>query len=111
MFFTELSAADSPVPKTAEGPAEVGYLLTNQYVSGHYLIFDCSGDFFACVDGPSYSRCEQARNGAREFKKRHLKCAPLKRFAHEKECHATQYQLMHKKRSTIFCDGHIDLNP
>lgn len=78
-------------------------IISAEYKQGEYLIYDCSGHFYACVNDLSYENCRQKREQDNEDKRSILSCAPLKKFKNQKECFDEQYEQIHTPKNKIFC--------
>ena len=78
--------------------------ISNIYLSGNHLIYDCIKKHFACVDAQSFNNCYELRIRAISYKEhKKLPCAPLKKFKIQKECHDQQYILQRRRRAKKFC--------
>ena len=76
-------------------------LISSEYVRGSHLIFDCEGQFFACVDSAGWAQCQVERGrGEQHFL---FTCAPLKIFALERDCFRAQLKLIHRGMEKSFC--------
>ncbi|MCK5074349.1 MAG: hypothetical protein KAQ98_13045 [Bacteriovoracaceae bacterium] len=77
--------------------------ISDKYDAGNYLIYDCIGRHFACVNGKSFRWCKLARKKSKILDRAVFACAPLKKFESLKECSKKQYELIHSMPSKIFC--------
>lgn len=78
-------------------------MISEDYKQGEYLIYDCKGHYFACVNDFSFELCRERRDDAILNKRDNLPCAPLKKFKTQKECFKNQYQQIHNPKDKMFC--------
>jgi len=79
------------------------YQITNRYKAGPYLIYDCTGEFYACVDQDGSENCRQKRDVSITKKEPRLPCAPLKSFADKKSCLQKNYEVLESAAVKRFC--------
>ncbi|PIP93627.1 MAG: hypothetical protein COW00_03720 [Bdellovibrio sp. CG12_big_fil_rev_8_21_14_0_65_39_13] len=110
---TEVMATPAPTPTPVEKEVEkeveefeksmLEPIISADYKQGEFLIYDCSGHYFACVNDVSFENCRQSREKDIEDKRSVLSCAPLKKFKNQKECFKEQYEQIHQPKNKIFC--------
>ena len=83
---------------------ETGKQISENFVEGSYLIYDCDKLFYACVSSSGFEFC-QARRKLSEFERRpSLSCAPLAKFDSIKNCQKKQIQMVsHPKSPVAIC--------
>ena len=77
--------------------------ISKQYKQGEYLIYDCNGQYFACVDVDSYKNCQNKRFVAWKTRQQNLGCSPLKGLASIELCIKQQYSLIFNGADKTFC--------
>jgi hypothetical protein len=78
--------------------------ISKDYQRGNNLIYDCSGQYWACVNEPSFDLCTEKRNSVEKSKSfTFLPCAPIKKFAKREECLKEQYKQQHHNKKLAFC--------
>lgn len=77
--------------------------MSREYARGSFLIYDCIGKYFACVDKASNYNCVEKRDKAKTFSKKNLECAPLKFFKTDELCKRELYINMYKLNKKTFC--------
>lgn len=105
--FTE-EAAPVVVPVAASNEEVIetrksNYQITNRYKGGAYLIYDCVGEFYACVDQDSSEKCREKRDVSISKKETRLPCAPLKQFNDKKSCLQKNYEVLESLAVKRFC--------
>jgi len=106
---TEDVATPEPTPIIVEKKVEefeksmLEPIISAEYKQGEFLIYDCKGRYFACVNDLSYENCRKKREQDVEDKRSILSCAPLKKFNNQKECFKEQYEQIHQPKNKIFC--------
>lgn len=106
--FSE-EAAPVVVPVKAPSDDELietkksNYQITNRYKGGAYLIYDCDGEYYACVDEDSSVKCRERRDKSISKKEARLPCAPLKKFDDKKTCLQKNYEVLESVAVKRFC--------
>lgn len=106
--FSE-EAAPVVIPPAAKSNEEVfetrksNYQLTNRYKGGPYLVYDCVGEFYACVDVDGSEKCREKRDESINKKETRLPCAPLKKFEDKKTCLQKNYEVLEALAVKRFC--------
>lgn len=77
------------------------YPINSRYKAGQYLIYDCFGRYYTCVEEDSYLACKTKRE-QNQTKGAYL-CAPLKKFKNKEECVAQNYQAIETNTLQRFC--------
>jgi hypothetical protein len=77
--------------------------ISKEYRSGIYLIYDCEGRFYACVNSQSFEYCKEKRARSKEKKRKLMACAPLKKFDTGPACIETLYKTIHNPVDKAFC--------
>ncbi|MCY4523334.1 MAG: hypothetical protein OXB84_01210 [Halobacteriovoraceae bacterium] len=80
--------------------------ISAEYKQGEYLIYDCEGGYFACVDFDSNNNCKNKRSLAWKTKQTRLSCAPLKNFTSIDLCIKEQYRLIFNGTDRSFCSAY-----
>ena len=73
-------------------------VISLNYVSGPYLIYQCQNKHFACISKFNYESCVERRETAIRLKMRTLPCAPLRVFENVDECLKWFYGEIHRPR-------------
>ena len=112
LFAEEAAPVAVPVAASNEEVKEVkevietrkpDYQITNRYKGGPYLIYDCVGEFYACVDQDSSEKCREKRDVSISKKETRLPCAPLKQFNDKKSCLQKNYEVLESVAVKRFC--------
>jgi hypothetical protein len=83
------------------------YQISERYKGGRHLIYDCRGQFFACVNIDSKETCQMLRGRSFEKNEEKLRCAPLKSFADKESCLKRQYEVIEEVHLKRFCFPNI----
>lgn len=70
---------------------------------GRGLVYNCVGKHWACVDGPSYRRCED-NSSSLKFLNKKTECYPFNVYETLKGCEAMQNRMVSSSAKTEFCD-------
>lgn len=79
------------------------YQISERYKGGRHLIYDCRGQFFACVNIDSKETCQMLRGRSFEKNEDKLRCAPLKSFPDKESCLKRQYEVIEEVHLKRFC--------
>ncbi len=70
---------------------------------GRGLVYNCVGKHWACVDGPSYRRCED-NSSSLKFLKKKTECYPFNVYETQRGCESMQNRMVSSSAKTEFCD-------
>lgn len=70
---------------------------------GRGLVYNCVGKHWACVDGPSYRRCED-NNSSLKYLKKKSECYPFNVYETQRGCENLQNRMVSSSAKTEFCD-------
>lgn len=105
-FSEEAAPVVIPAAKSDDELIETkksNYQITNRYKGGPYLIYDCDGEYYACVDEDSSGKCRERREKSISKKETRLPCAPLKKFDDKKTCLEKNYEVLESLAVKRFC--------
>lgn len=78
--------------------------ISKEFQRGNNLIYDCSGQYWACVNDPSFELCQEKRNTVEKNNRiTFLPCAPIKKFSKREDCIKEQYRQQHHNKKLSFC--------
>ena len=86
-----------------ENILENEYPISKDYSRGRYLIYDCQGKFFACVNKRSFDLCDEKRNKNIDELLFILSCAPLRKFKDLQICYSEQIKQINRPQVQFFC--------
>lgn len=69
-------------------------ILSDKYVAGPHLIYDCEDKHWVCVAPEEKKECEDLREKRRLDKQRQLKCTSFKSFDDKKSCFKFQQTMV-----------------
>lgn len=98
LFSTALFAVESD-----EVIRKSDYAINTSYRGGEYLIYDCKGKYYTCVDDTSYDACKIKRKDSKDKNELKYACAPLKKFKDKEECLAYNYKAIEAVSVKRFC--------
>jgi hypothetical protein len=102
-FFSALAAEKKAERENDEIVRKSDYTINDRYHAGPYLIFDCRGKYYACVDDVSNDNCSERRKESIELKKKIYPCAPLKKFDDKEKCLYKNYEVVESVAMKRFC--------
>lgn len=70
---------------------------------GRGLVYNCQGKHWACVDGPSYKKCED-NSASVKYLKRPIECYPFNVYETVRGCEGMQYRMVSSSAKTNFCN-------
>lgn len=70
---------------------------------GRGLVYNCQGKHWACIDGPSYKKCEDNSSSV-NYLKRPVECYPFNVYETVKGCEGMQYRMVSSSAKTNFCN-------
>ncbi|WP_157868250.1 hypothetical protein [Halobacteriovorax marinus] len=81
--------------------------ISDKYYLGRFLIYDCEGRHFACVNYPSFFNCQERRENDKENKEVYFSCAPLKQYETLKDCTQAYLNYIYRRTNKSFCINKI----
>ena len=69
---------------------------------GRGLVYNCSGQHWACVDAPSYKVCED-NSSSTKFLKKKAECYPFNVYETQSGCEKMQNRMVSSSAKTEFC--------
>jgi hypothetical protein len=105
-FAEEAAPVVIPAAKSNEVLIETkksNYQINARYKGGPYLVYDCEGEFYACVDQDGSEKCRERRDKSISRKETRLSCAPLKKFDDKKTCLGKNYEILESVAVKRFC--------
>ena len=97
------SHAQENSPTVDVDDSRAQYSITTKYRGGHYLIYDCKGSYYTCVNKDSYELCESERTKSKSLSEKIYRCAPLRMFKNKEECLQKNYQIIERVTLKKFC--------
>ncbi len=82
---------------------EGNFQISERYKGGRHLIYDCRGQFFACVNIDSKEACLLSRQRSKEKGEEMFRCAPLKTFVDKESCLRRNYEVVEEVHLKRFC--------
>lgn len=82
---------------------KMNYQINNKYKAGMFLIYDCKGEYYACVDGDGNENCRESRDASIAKKDGRYPCAPLKKYENVQECLVKNYEVIESLALKRFC--------
>ena len=83
------------------------YQINKHYKAGAFLIYDCEGLYFSCVDADSNEACKSKREfamaNANNTKDQSYPCAPLRKFSEQADCQRKNYAVVEANAKRRFC--------
>ncbi len=84
-------------------------IISEEYKEGPFLIYDCAGKFWACVDTEGFKSCQDKRKEASAKAKTNLACTPIQEFNTSSLCFLSQQKMVDFPRPVNFCLYQEDL--
>lgn len=84
------------------------YQINGKFKAGNYLIYDCRGGYYACVDKDGYELCENKRQEGIKTNEERYDCAPLKQYEEKLKCIAGNYSAIDSAAAKRFCYPRAD---
>ncbi len=70
-----------------EVKAEIVEIISDKYIQGPYLVYDCQDQHWVCTEESQYKNCESSLNKAMDDKNSYLPCLPIEgKFKSHKDC-------------------------
>jgi hypothetical protein len=104
MLYLGPVAADSGEKVLAGFDPKVD-VISEQYLAGAYLIYDCKHGHWTCVLENQYQECVELRKEDIQQGKPNLRCAPLGQFPTKKSCFQHQLFFVSQAHGDRFCIG------
>ncbi len=79
------------------------YQMNARYQAGAFLIYDCEGEYYACVDQDGSEKCRENRDASIKKKEKRYSCSPLKKFEDKKTCLQKNYEVIESLALKRFC--------
>ena len=76
--------------------------VSDLYMKGEYLVYDCKDQHWVCTGRPEFDRCGNWRKQAMALKETNLRCAPFLKLESQSKCHELQIK-MAERASKRFC--------
>lgn len=80
-----------------------GSYLSDKYIKGAFLIYDCQDSHYVCTSSLESKRCESIRYSHLKDNKDTLGCTPLKQYSSVEQCHKFQQLLTDQSRPARHC--------
>lgn len=96
------ATAANKADKTLE-EKKSNFQLNAKYKAGAFLVYDCRGEYYACVDQDGSDKCREERDLSLQRKETRLPCAPLKKFADKQTCLKKNYEVLESLAVKRFC--------
>lgn len=96
------STPAAPVEDLSES-IKSNYQINSLYKAGMFLIYDCQGEHYACVDSDGYKKCREERDESIQKKEKRYPCSPLKKFENKKACLKKNYEVIEMVAIKRFC--------
>lgn len=77
--------------------------ISEKYLAGAFLIYDCEEKHWVCVLQEDYKVCESNREKAVKNKERQLPCAPIGEFPTKRSCFQRELYLAGQAHGHRFC--------
>jgi hypothetical protein len=77
--------------------------ISSKYYSGPFLIYNCVGKYWACVDDTGYELCQQDRYSSLKQNLTILACAPVEKYESMKDCFTQQQTFIDTPQNLDFC--------
>ena len=79
------------------------YQMNARYKAGAFLIYDCQGEYYACVDQEGSDKCRENRDASISKKEKRYPCSPLKKFENKTACLDKNYEVIESLALKRFC--------
>lgn len=77
--------------------------MSDRYIKGPYLVYDCLGGHWACTGKEEFQRCAQERKDSLKMKDSKLKCAHFKKYSGYSDCVKKQMEMSQRGSRKSFC--------
>lgn len=78
-------------------------IISDNYETGPFLIYDCQEGHWTCVSETHYKECEEKRDYDIYRKEQRSRCAPLGQFPTKKSCFQRQLFMTSNNHGTRVC--------
>lgn len=100
MVFAFLLIFSSLLARAEINPED---FISDKYIAGEYLIYDCQEGHWVCVMEAFSRECEKVREEDRHLGKIRARCAPLKQMPSKRSCFQRQLFLVGQNYGDRFC--------
>ena len=80
-------------------------LLSNKYIEGPYLMYDCMDKHWVCASIEEYEECKSSTMEVIIDYKSHFKCVNYKKFENLKDCISFQKRQVTLAKKVLFCEN------
>ena len=80
-----------------------GKPISQRFVDGRYLIYECDDKHYVCVDEEGYEKCQYIRRNRKIGQFENLGCAPLKVYDDVAKCFEKQKSMIGSAKNIPFC--------
>jgi hypothetical protein len=103
LAFFAVSASAQTAIKSLEGFDPINDVVSDQYQTGPYLIYDCVEKHWTCVVQENFQECQDKRVEDLKIIQKNLRCAPFEKLSSKKSCLQRQLYLVGQNMGTRFC--------
>lgn len=99
-------SAQEPVQDTKEASEDFlnqDPFLSDRYIKGAYLLYDCEEEHWVCTGEAEFKRCEEWREQDLARKEEEFRCANFLSFKTIEKCHEKQISMMPARYPARFC--------
>ena len=100
LLATAFAVEEIPLPADFEMKNDN---ISEKYLAGAFLIYDCEEKHWVCVLQEDYKACESKRKVSADKKERNLPCAPIGEFPSKRSCFQRQLYLSGHAHGYRFC--------
>lgn len=83
--------------------AQMDPYMSDAYIKGPYLMYDCDDNHWVCSGEAEYKRCDGLRNDAIKRKDKNLRCTKFFKFSTIEKCHEKQLEMIGNQAYQRFC--------
>ncbi len=102
LIFSLTAGAETAI-KSLEGFDPINDVVSDKYLTGPYLIYDCVEKHWTCVVQDNFKECQDARVEDLKIIQKDLRCAPFEKLPTKKACLQRQLYLVGQNMGTRFC--------
>lgn len=77
--------------------------ISDKYIAGEYLIYDCENEHWVCVREVFSSECRDMREEDKLLGKVRARCAPIEQMPTKRSCFQRQLYLISQNYGNRFC--------
>ncbi len=107
LFLLSFEGLTDSGQKELAGYSAAYDVISEDYVAGPYLIYDCKAESWVCVLKEDHDDCTVKRDEDLFKGKKKLSCAPLSLFPTKKSCFQRQLYLVSQNHGSRFCMSDI----